>query len=900
MEQKIFLEHSNSMLSVDAPGQINIELGTKTRLLPYTETEKTLNLFNEYNAERDNSSKYRLILTVNPVCSNVLYNTRTEIVTDEGGTGDTTNLIIGSRNIKAPTAAVNNKNVDWKQGIRDTEYTHPEIWPGCVYHCGYDIFNNHMLRADEFVHVGKQKAQSSEYNTLWDYLRDESCNTIKEVTSSTGNTEKERHIYQVDNILSMEDAFMAKCVEKDGWYGFTNPGNIAIDNGLTGSPKNINKLMNNNKACEFIDLYPDRSLFSIIPKRNKYRKRLEYNWDYAISYPFKSDTDKFNEIMGLTYGAGVSNKVGAVKLLKCEPQGDYVKMTSMLRHTLNANDYVTLFYFAHGSLKRAPKKVRVTSVGDSQGHDKDRVFNIRLNDISFFAEVGTDGNLIIKNSRAEFRMFYKKNVSNNDCKYYFRKFKVIGGLRSNITKLSFSENIYGDRVGQIVYTDPVDIEGLRDNLGRPLTEVYFTMAKTNRGHEKWYSYTGGTNANTTIRDNSVEFSHCFGKVTSGLDLPVGQKDYNVHYLHNVDFNSIQTSYSAMTKAIYSSLTGTTARPIETDITMSQMSGNEGFYGDIVEFNPVEYTETVIENVYQRFNTAQRETTNPAYYDVLYDELVTDDYDEAGFAVTSRMINTSYKIADTAQTGSYAANIAPEGYYYNPKVRIKLRDISDTVRFADAMFLNYVTSAATFLLNQTETYTNTLGDEVPIKDEDGRITVSDLITAKIPSVKNIEKNGTVAFYDKETQDNIWGIVKSIDEETSSITIKVTPGTVDEDKSQKNGYILNYLGFNCPQYATYVMNNQIYTWRDYVKPSEETTESEMANMPFANDSFYIHKNINFFVRRQDPRNEYGLRNPDESASGSEAIDSLSIFKSKGHDTVDFTDIEYIIDALDNICY
>ena len=51
----------------------------------------------------------------------------------------------------------------------------------------------------------------------------------------------------------------------------------------------------------------------------------------------------------------------------------------------------------------------------------------------------------------------------------------------------------------------------------------------------------------------------------------------------------------------------------------------------------------------------------------------------------------------------------------------------------------------------------------------------------------------------------------------------------------------MGFDCPAYAAYVINRQIYVWRDYTKPSEETTESDLNDMPFANDSFYIHKNI-----------------------------------------------------------
>ena len=36
-------------------------------------------------------------------------------------------------------------------------------------------------------------------------------------------------------------------------------------------------------------------------------------------------------------------------------------------------------------------------------------------------------------------------------------------------------------------------------------------------------------------------------------------------------------------------------------------------------------------------------------------------------------------------------------------------------------------------------------------------------------------------------------------------------------------------------------------------------ETYDMPFSNGAFYIHNNITFFVRRQDPFNEYGLQDP-----------------------------------------
>jgi hypothetical protein len=52
--------------------------------------------------------------------------------------------------------------------------------------------------------------------------------------------------------------------------------------------------------------------------------------------------------------------------------------------------------------------------------------------------------------------------------------------------LAFAGTVYGDEVSQIVFTDDINIDNLTDNRGYPLTELYFTVLKANRGHKEWY------------------------------------------------------------------------------------------------------------------------------------------------------------------------------------------------------------------------------------------------------------------------------------------------------------------------------------------------------------------------------------------------------------------------------
>jgi hypothetical protein len=192
-------------------------------------------------------------------------------------------------------------------------------------------------------------------------------------------------------------------------------------------------------------------------------------------------------------------------------------------------------------------------------------------------------------------------------------------------KIAYAGNIYGDRVAQVIFNDDICISGLKDNLGRPLSTVYFMAVKTNRGHKEWYE-------DDDLSSEAVEYSHCFGDVTSGLDLPSGVTDYNVRKLHNVFKSDLRNGdYRAGLNAIMAGApTGGyngTPMPLENGICLGEKQEPYEFYGDIVEFNKVDYKETVIEKVYHRFNTAQRECLkNDKYFDINYDELVGDVYD----------------------------------------------------------------------------------------------------------------------------------------------------------------------------------------------------------------------------------------------------------------------------------
>ena len=725
MQREILQEKSLSRVRGNAEKTINVDLSAKSRLIPHSAAADVLSLNDLYVEERNACDSYRMIFTVNPVCTNVLYNAVTEPVYKEGSDSaltlvetsiprageDEPNTLF---NYIFPEGTINQSGSEIDQifAVRDTEISHERIGD-FKYHCGFDIFNNHLLRTKEFDHVqlglepdeadASKKKNQDQFNTIFDFAIDFSGATVKRaVDDSKGPARGELmledvRMYQLDNINTMNTAFYNEFRVVDGWYGFYNTGYVNIPNAeLNEKSISINKILNNETPCGFIDMYPDRSLYSFIPKVNRYRKRIERNWDCTIVYPYANDYETFNLVnSGVISGENAMNAVRVIntKVVYNNIGDELIQMHSMLRHTLQPGDEVRILYTtetgSEGALEshRYSFPVSVVSVGDAKGNEEDRYFTIKLSDVSNFCKVFIDTGLTEDDNITKVVSFYDINTAPDpdvfypitfyyrkvengyDDKYYFRKFReiksceyvlldekpqdveitkvirepsivnedspkyiqfgtdyyelVVRPLTYTQNKIAYGENIYGDRVAQVIFNDDICTAGLKDNLGRPLSTVYFTAVKTNRGHQEWYD-SGVTSADT------VEFSHCFGEITSGLDMPKDDEstEYNVRKLHNAFSGICPTDYekgfdiiiSGAPRGTYSG----TPMPLESGITLDDF---DEFYGDIVEFSKVLFKETTIEKVYHRFNTAQREClTNEKYFDIHYDDLVGDRYD----------------------------------------------------------------------------------------------------------------------------------------------------------------------------------------------------------------------------------------------------------------------------------
>ena len=125
MEEKILLEKNRSKYSVNTVKFLNLDLNSKSRLLPFNDVTSRLSLNQLYLNERDNCNKFRMIFTVNPICSNVLFNSKTEVMRYEGSD----NCTVLFKDITGDAGkSINSSRLDLLQAIRDTEYTHPDLF----------------------------------------------------------------------------------------------------------------------------------------------------------------------------------------------------------------------------------------------------------------------------------------------------------------------------------------------------------------------------------------------------------------------------------------------------------------------------------------------------------------------------------------------------------------------------------------------------------------------------------------------------------------------------------------------------------------------------------------------------------------------------------------------------
>ena len=888
----ILLNKNKSKKSTNVNNSIPIDLIGRNRILHVDGMETNINEIELYNEERKESNIIRLTCAINPLCSNVLFNNITEIVlnegTDECKSLNYTPLTSIQKDDKSLTYKTRTMFKNEYDGIRDTQLSNDKN--GFTYFCGLDIFNNHILRSNTFKTVCKLSSGTDEkFNTIEDMMRDingKGVGGYSDAYVGTKTPDIALHLYLADDILSFKDCVSNRLIDKNGWFGFTNIGKFGTydkDNSLY----DIYKVINNKKSCDFIDMYPTRDLWYFTPKYNKYRKRIEKNWNYCLTYPSSSTTDidfirkKTNSLKACMFDDILQNSIGTsgLKIYSVSKhgieKGDIVNIYSgddiLIRNAEVVDvedDYIFSIYDNGIELSKKWKELTIDELKLNSFTYDNTEYKIYGNSYKYAATSPTSTRFpILPNNKVnldpdKLDISYKKVIEGDELQYYVRIFSRLPNWKysstkpteyemykngsdliynnqiidcefeNHMSKLAFSKNIYNDDISEIVFTDDIDISNLRDNLGRPLTEIYLTIIKNNKGYKKWY---GIVNSETSISEcitntDDIEYSHCFGKINCGFSLSK-ESLWNDEYINSLTINRIDKKYGLKVRENnpyipldYDEIQYGKLEYEENGIKKTY-NGDVNFYGDLCCYSTKLLDEYVIQQVDFRFNTAQRELINNDvsynyFSSLFYDEITQDDYDNLP---NSNFKGSKKEIINVCQRN--------EGYLYIPHYKIQIKTFSDNLTTQKPYYFT-------------------------IKD----------INEQLNEIYTLEKH-YMDKYDKfvlRILNNETKTSKFINCEVTEIinSRKFIFKFIDSNNGLTRSDVLKYGKIikpseDVPNYAVLSTDGSCYyVWREILQNGFDD-ENKVEVYPFINGAIYINKQINLFVRRQDPKGYGGLQ-------------------------------------------
>lgn len=238
-----------------------------------------------------------------------------------------------------------------------------------------------------------------------------------------------------------------------------------------------------------------------------------YNWSTYVSYASKNKEDQYmkHKVIYET-GTSVNNYIVTdgvpYYILNKQNRGkNLITFYCGMKHNLNVGDWI----YTKDTINEK-RYFEVYSLGDTSYGNEDRVFSI----FNYGFEDPLFGNYATGNFR---RVIDINNKEETTSKYYVRVHKILSNsTNADITKMGFENNAFpikrkleysgltpnniqrtsikdGSMAVGFSFDEDVNISGLKDNLDRPITELYVTIV--NRGYMGWFNNPFLTNNSST-------------------------------------------------------------------------------------------------------------------------------------------------------------------------------------------------------------------------------------------------------------------------------------------------------------------------------------------------------------------------------------------------------------------
>ena len=251
-----------------------------------------------------------------------------------------------------------------------------------------------------------------------------------------------------------------------------------------------------------------------------------------------------------------------------------------------------------------------------------------------------------------------------------------------------------------------------------------------------------------------------------------------------------------------------------------------FYGDLCEYSKATCDERVIQPIMHRFNTQQRELSGTdlkmkaSFSSVKYHDILRDD------------TTPNYNFTVTEGVFDNSVTSKRSGCVYISNYEIPIRTFSETL----SVFKPQSYLIDTMEIDKNKTYTATTNVSNYL-NHDTLLNLYDKSSGKSYrcDIVNILAHNTLSF-------NLYDANNSL---------------VSLDTKNAYNYILYKRPVGVPSYANLIGDGiGEYRWRNVIQNGFETTDGIIEEYPFTNNCLYVNKQINIFVRRQDPFGELGI--------------------------------------------
>jgi hypothetical protein len=384
------------------------------------------------------------------------------------------------------------------------------------------------------------------------------------------------------------------------------------------------------------------------------KKYDKYNWMVLLSYVYEND---YRQILKYVHESDNGNITTNYSVSEGIPY--LIKNTNFngknlitfycgYNHNLNIGEWIEFDYEVNGN-----KYFQVYSIGDKSYGNENRIFSIfNLGYVS--PHFNDDSHGTFK------RVIDINNITETTSKYYVRKHKVLTDSKDvslnylgfenipfpNKKKIEYADltpnNVErvaikdGTRTVSFSFNQDLDINGLRDNWGRPITELFVTIV--NKGYMGWFNNPYGNNSAIQI---GWEFNFLNNSISNWWNI-----NNNINNTDNIPYNVL----FANANTFYYN------RDINKDHILK---------GDICEYNEYEMKENVLSKMVHKFSFNQN---------IFY---TNDDINlPFGYTYQPHYSIKTKGISDYVETGeqTYEDLVPDYSFYSNYDLQWRWRDI----------------------------------------------------------------------------------------------------------------------------------------------------------------------------------------------------------------------------------